>query len=95
MIRGAYISRLHGASLLWTEDAVDHESSLEPKEKTVIADPILLRQLLNTIAALVNWDVAVPTEHDHVLVLIVTAIADHTLCIVLNSHGPSVCSSGC
>jgi hypothetical protein len=51
----------------------------------IVADPICLRNFVNTIAFLMNWDVTHATKHNQILVLVVTIIANCTLSIFLNN----------
>lgn len=38
-----YVCGLHRSSSLWTQEALDHLASLEPKDCTIVANPIDLR----------------------------------------------------
>lgn len=43
LVAPEYVSRLHRTTSLWTQEALDHLASLEPKDCTVVADPVDLR----------------------------------------------------
>jgi hypothetical protein len=83
MVRRANIRRLHCATFLRTQKAVDHQASLQPEYQAVVANPVLFRQLLNTVAALMHRYVTVATEHDHIFILVIAAITYNALCIFL------------
>ena len=46
LVASEYISRLHRTTSLWTQEALDHLASLEPKDCAVVANPVDLRDLL-------------------------------------------------
>ena len=54
--------RLHGSSSLGAKYALHLEPSFKIEGQTVVADPVNLRNLIDAIAFLVDWDVAVATE---------------------------------
>lgn len=51
-----------------------------------MAYPVLIWQLLDAVAALVDWHVAEATEYDHILVLIVATVTYHALSVFLSAQ---------
>ena len=43
LIAAKYVCGLHCATSLWTQEALNHLASLEPKDCTVVANPVDLR----------------------------------------------------
>jgi len=87
-LRSENICWLHCTTFLWTKHTVYHKSFFKTKYVTVIAKPISFWKLLYSIAALMDWNIAVSTENYQVLIFIVTAITDHALCIFLSNKCP-------
>jgi len=90
MICAKDVCWLHCTSFLRAENTIDHQTSLEAKDCTVIAYPVFFRQLLYPVAALMDWDVAVTAEDNHILVFIVTTVTNYALGIFLSSESPGV-----
>jgi len=83
-------SRLHGTSPLGAKNALHLNSSLQVEGKAVVANPIDFRNFINTIAFLMNRNVAIATEHDEVFVLVIAVVADGTLGVFLHNEAPLV-----
>lgn len=60
------------------------ETPLESETRAVVADPVGVGNLINTVTLLVNWDVARTAEDDQVFVLVIAVVADGTLGVFLN-----------
>ena len=83
MVRSTNVGGFHGATLLGAEDAVDHETSSQAENLTVITDPVLIWKLFDPVAALVHWDVTKTAKDDHVFIFVISAVANNTLGIFL------------
>lgn len=51
-----------------------------------MANPVLIWQLLDAVATLMDWHVAEATEYDHILVLIIATVANHALRVFLGAQ---------
>lgn len=88
-----YIGGFHSAAFFRAQQASDHKASLEAENLAVIADPITFRQLLDAVAGLMDWDVAVAAEDYHVFVFVVAVVTDSTLSIILSLDSSHVRAS--
>ena len=79
---------LHSPAPLRTKEALDREAPLKAEHLAVVTNPVAFGQLLNAIARLMHWYIAVPAEHNHVFILIVSVVAYGALGVVLghDSH---------
>jgi hypothetical protein len=75
---------LHSTSSLGAKYAFDHNTSAHVKRPTIVADPVVIRNLVYAVAPLVNRDIAGTTEDDKVLVLVVSVVANGTLGVFLH-----------
>ena len=57
-------SGFHGSSALWAKYTLGHDTSAHVEDCTVVAVPIIVRDSINTVASLMNRDVASATEDD-------------------------------
>lgn len=77
--------RFHGTTALWAQETLDLKPALEGKAAAVVADPVLLWNFVDSIALLVDGDVAATAEDYEVFVFVVAIVANCTLSVVL--HG--------
>ena len=84
LLSAEYASWLHGAASLWAEKALDHYSSAHVESPTVVANPIVVWNFINSIASLVHRNVASSTKYNQILVFVVAVVADGTLGVLLN-----------
>ena len=56
--------RLHRPASLRAQDALNLDSSLEVKGQAVVTDPVDFGDLIDAVALLVHWNVAVTAEHN-------------------------------
>ena len=82
--------RLHGATTLWAQDALDHDAAAHVEGPAIVADPVVIGDFVDAVAALVNRNVACPAEDDQVFVLVVTVIADGALSVFLDDEAALV-----
>jgi hypothetical protein len=88
-------SRLHRTTSLRAQQASDLDPPLEVKRHTVVADPINLRYFVDSIAFLMNRYVAVATENNQVLILIISVVANCTLSVFLDNKTSLVSTQRC
>jgi len=81
---------LHSSATLGAENALNHDASAHVKRPAIIADPVVVRNLVYAVAPLVNWDIASTAEDDQVLILIVPVVADGALGILLHHQSSLV-----
>ena len=58
----------------------------------VIADPVVIWDLVDTVAPLMHWYIASSTKEDQVFVLVVAVVADGALSVFLDDEAPLVCA---
>ena len=74
----------HCSSTLWTKDALDLDSTSHVKGETIVTDPVCFWDFVDSIATLVNRDIASSTKHNQVLIFVVAIVADSALSVLLN-----------
>jgi len=84
----------HGAAALGTQYAPGHDASRHVKGTAVVADPVVVRNLVDAIAFLVHWYIASSAEDNLVLVLVVAVVADGALRVLLNDKAALVGAEG-
>jgi len=94
VIRSTNVSGLHSSALFGAKYAVHHQPSAKTENLAIVANPVLVRELFNTVATLVNRDVAKAAENDHVFVFIVSTITYYALCVLLSTMLPRVSCVG-
>ena len=82
--------RLHGATTLWAQDALDHDAAAHVEGPAIVADPVVVGDFVDAVAALVHRNVASPAEDDQVFVLVVTVVADGALSVFLDDKAALV-----
>lgn len=83
---------LHGTTALRTKDALDHDAATHVESPAIVADPIIVGNFIDSIAPLVNWNVASSTEDDEIFVLIITVVTDGALGVFLHYKAALVCT---
>ena len=78
-----YISWLHSSTPLRTKHALNQQTSLLPINITVITVPVSLWHILYPIARLMHRHTTKTAKHDHVLILIISIVANCTLRVLL------------
>lgn len=78
------VGRLHRTASLRAQEALDHDSTTQIESPTIVADPVVVRNFINSIATLVDRYIASSTENNQVFVFVVAIIAYCTLRILLN-----------
>jgi hypothetical protein len=92
LVRPKDASWLHSSAALGAENTLDHDASTHVKRPAIITDPVVVWNLVNAVAPLVNWDIASTAEDNKVLILIVPVVADGTLGILLHYEPSLVCT---
>ena len=90
LICAEYARGLHRSSLLRAQDALDHDATAHVESPAIVANPIVVRNLIDAVAPLMNRDVASSTKDNQVLILIIPIIADGTLCVFLHNEASLV-----
>ena len=91
VLMGAEYARgLHRSSLLRAQDALDHYATAHVESPAIVADPIVVRNLIDAVAPLMNRDVASSTKDNQVFILIIPIVADGTLSIFLHNEASLV-----
>ena len=90
LMSAEYACGLHCAASLGTEDALDHDSSPHVKGPTVVANPIIVRNFVDTIASLVHRDVASSTKDNEIFILVISVVTDSTLSVLLDNQATLV-----
>jgi hypothetical protein len=75
-MRSKHIRRLQSPALLRTKNAWNHQTLFEAEYFAGIAKPVTLRKCIDTVAALVHWDIAIPTENNQIFVFVIPAVAN-------------------
>ena len=79
------VCRFHSTTSAGAEEALDHQTSLLPKGKTIVTKPVILRYSLKAIAILMHWYRARGAEHYLILILIFSRIADGATGVILEN----------
>ena len=74
----------HCSSTLWTENALDLDATSHVEGETIVTDPVCFWDFVDSVATLVNGDIASSTKHDQVLIFVVAIVADSALSVLLN-----------
>ena len=90
LIRSEYTCGLHSTSSFRTKNTLHHNASPHIEGPAVVTDPVIHRYLIDSIALLVDWDVAVAAEDNQVLIFVVSIITDGTLGIFLDHQASLV-----
>ena len=80
-----YARRLHRSAFFRAQDALDHDATAHVESPAIVADPIVVRNLIYTVAPLMNRNVASSTKDNQVFILIIPIVADGTLSIFLHN----------
>lgn len=86
--------RLHRAASLWAQDALDHDTSAHVERVAVVAQPVLFRNFVYTVASLMDRDIASSAEDNQVFVLVVAVVADGALGVFLDDKATLVGTEG-
>jgi hypothetical protein len=90
LVRRENARGFHGAAELWAQEAFYLYTSFEVEAPAVVADPVRVGNLIDSVAPLMHWDVAVAAENNQVLIFVVTVVANSALGIFLHHQASLV-----
>lgn len=82
--------RLHCSAPLRTKDALHHNASPHIEHLAIVADPVVVWDLVDSVAPLVHWNVASSTEDYEVLIFVIAIVANGTLGVLLHDQASLV-----
>lgn len=85
---------LHGSAAFRTQDALGHDSARHVEGPAIVADPVIVGNLVDAITSLVHWNITSSTEDNLVLVFVVAIVADSALGILLHDKPALVGTEG-
>lgn len=87
-------SGLHRTTTFRTQDAPDLDASFQVECETIVANPVNLRNFVDSVTFLVHRNVTIATENNKIFILIVTVITDCALGIFLHNKSTFVRTQG-
>ncbi len=78
-----YTGWLHRTALLRTKNTFHVETPSKSKTATIVADPIVFRNFIDSVAFLMDRDITHAAENDKILVFVVSVVANCALSVFL------------
>lgn len=83
---------LHSSTSLGAKNAFDHDASAHVESPAIIADPVVVRNLVYAVTPLVNRDIASTAKDNKILVLVVSIVANGALGVFLDNQPSLMCT---